>query len=74
MNGALVLAVPLWGPLFDLTVNYVLGVSLVPKMLTSMRLVTGILEDLSRVVRWRSCLKWLLLGKGLSTPLLIRTY
>ena len=38
---------PLWGPLFDLTVNYGLGVSLVLVMLTSMRPVTDKLEDSS---------------------------
>ena len=70
VTGALGLSVPLWGTLFDLTGNYVLGVSLVPEILTSMRLVTGKLDDLSLGVGQRSCLKWLVWGKGVSTPLL----
>ena len=45
---ALELSLPLWGPLFYLKGIYVQGLSLVPEMLTSMRLVTGTLGDLSR--------------------------
>ena len=41
-------SMPLWGPLFDLTGNHVQGVLLAPEILTSMRLVTGTLEYLSR--------------------------
>ena len=73
VTGALGLSVPLWGPMFDLTGNYVLGVLLVPKMLILIRLVTGTLEDLSLGVGQRLCLKWLVWGKGVSTPLLRRT-
>ena len=53
------LSVLLWGPIFDLTDNYVLGVSLVPEMLISMRLVAGTFEDSSCGVGRRSCLKWI---------------
>ena len=73
MTGSLGISVPLHGVFFDLTGNYVLGLSLVPEMLTSMRLVTGTLEDSSLGVGRRSCLKWLVRGKGVSTLLLIRT-
>ena len=59
MTGTLVLSVLLWGPIFDLTDNYVLGVSLVPEMLISMRLVAGTFEDSSCGVGRRSCLKWI---------------
>ena len=38
----------LWGPLFDFTGKYGLGVSLVSVMLTSMRPVTENLEESSR--------------------------
>ena len=38
----------LWGPLFHLTGNYVQVLSLVPEMLTSMRLMAGTLGNLSR--------------------------
>ena len=58
---------PLWGPLFDLKEKYVQGVSLVPEMLTSMRLVTGTLGDSSTGVGRRLYLKWLVRGKGMST-------
>ena len=73
MTGVLVPSVTLWGPLFDFTRNYVLGLLLLPKILTSMRLVTGTLEDASLGVGLRSCLQRLVWGKGLSTPLLRRT-
>ena len=73
MTGTLVVLVLLWGPLFYLTGNYVLGVLLVTVMLTSMRLVTGTLEDFSRGVGHRSCLKRIVRGKGVSTSLLRRT-
>ena len=63
----------LWGPLFDLTGNYVQGVSLVPEMLTSMRLVIETLGDSSREVGRRSYLILPVRGEGISTPLLRRT-
>ena len=46
-------SVPLWGPLFDLTGNFVKGVSLVPEMLILMSLVTGTLGVLSHGVGQR---------------------
>ena len=64
---------PLWGPLFDLKEKYVQGVSLVPEMLTSMRLVMGMLGDLSHGVGRRSYLILPVRGEGISTPLLRRT-
>ena len=73
VTGTSVISVPLWGPLFDLTGNYVLGVSLVPEMLTSMRIATGMWEDSYHGVGRRLCLKWLVWGKGMFTPLLRRT-
>ena len=73
MTVALDLSVTLWNPLFDLTENYVQGVSLAPEMLTSMRLVTGTLGDSSRGVGQRLCLILPVRGEGVSTPLLRRT-
>ena len=64
---------PPWGPLFDLTGNYVKGVLLVPEMLTLMRLVTGMLGDLSRGVGRRLYLILPNRGEGVSTSLLRRT-
>ena len=45
VTGSLVISVPLWDLMFDLRGNYVLGLSLVPEMLTLVRLETGMLED-----------------------------
>ena len=67
VTSALELSLPLWGPMFDLKRNYVRVVSLVPEMLTSMRLVTGTLGDSSTGVGRRLYLKWLVRGKGMST-------
>ena len=44
---ASVRSVPLWGPVFDLTGNYGLGLSLVLAMLTLMRKLKETLEELS---------------------------
>ena len=46
-TGVSVRSVPLWGPLFYLTGKYLLGVLLVLAMLTSLRPVTEMLEQLS---------------------------
>ena len=72
-TGALGLSMSLRGPLFRFMGNYVLGVSLLPEMLTSMRLVMETMEDSSRWVGHRLCLKLLVWGKGVSTPILRRT-
>ena len=64
---------PLWGPLLDFTGNYLQGLSLVPEMLTLMRLVTGTLGDLYRGVRRRLYLRFPVQVKGAFTPLLRRT-
>ena len=57
LTGSLGISMMLWGPLFDLTWNYVLGVSLVPEMLTSTSLGTGTLVGSSVRVGLRSHLK-----------------
>ena len=72
MTGASVLSVLLCVPMFDLIGNYVLGVFLVLEMLKYLRLVTETLEDLPRGVGQRLCSKWLVWGKGVSTPFLRR--
>ena len=72
VNGALGISVPLWGPLFYLTGNYVQEVLLVPDMLTSMRLITGTFGDPSCGVGRKLYLILLFWGEGVSTPILRR--
>ena len=73
VTGALGILVPFWGPLFDFTGNNVQGVSLVPDMLKSMRLMTGTFGYLSRGVGRLLCLRFLVRGESMPMPLMRKT-
>ena len=64
--------VPLWGPLFDLTGNYVQGVSLALDMLIWIMLVTGTLGGSSRGVGQILYSTLPVQDKGVSTPIMRR--
>ena len=72
-TGTLVRSAPFWGPLFDLTGNYGLGVSPVLVMLTLTRPVTEKWEESSCSVGRILCSKLGSRGIGVSTPLRRRT-